>query len=379
MASEGSGGGSGADGGPRWGRVLTAVFLLAAVGSTVLLLFGQWQELQRIRARVDGFGWRLSPTWVGAALSLATLNLFLMGGAWVRLYRGAGGTLSYGRGVRVWVATNLARYIPGKVWHISGLAVHLKRTGESGALALATAITFQVVTLLTGSAVAVAVLGADVARVPTASPAVWAAGLGVLALLLHPRVVGFLTRLAARITGEDVDRIAVAGAGELLVAGLLMTAAWGIYGIGFWCLLEGVARTGAPAGPLVLTGIFAAAYVAGYLVLIAPGGLVVREGAMTALLAGLTPIGAAVAAAVSILARIWAATSELVAFAAAALTAADPPPDDADATARERRTPPGGPTDNAPGHGSRGRDPRDARPAGRPGPAPGTEAPGADA
>lgn len=305
----------------RWGRVLTVVFVAAALLFAGLLLFGQWRELQGLRAEIAGWGWRLAPGWLAAALAAATFNLFLMGGAWVRLYRGAGGTVSYRRGVSVWVATNLGRYIPGKVWHLSGLALHLRRTGESGALALTTALTFQVVTLLTGSAVALGTLGGDTARIPGGSPVVAGLVLILLVGLLHPRVIRALTRLAARFTREELDGVGAARGRDLAAAAALLAGAWAVYGMGFWCLLEGVSHRGAPAGPVLLTGVFAASYVAGYLVLVVPGGLGVREGAMTALLAALTPAGAAVAGALAVAARVWNTVSELAGLgAAAALT-----------------------------------------------------------
>lgn len=311
--------GAGATG--KWrgaGRAATVVFLLAAVVFAAALIFGQWQELRRLRADIGGFGWRVSPPWLLGAVALGTLNLAWMGAAWVRLYRAAGGTLGYARGVRVWIATNLGRYIPGKVWQLSGLAVHLRRTGESGALALTSALVFQVVTLLTGTAVAAATLGGAAARLPHASLDMAVLIVLSLLILLHPRVVAWATRAAARLTGEEPGDLTVPGARDLAVAGALLAGAWAIYGAGFWCLLRGLSP--APAGgPVVLTGVFAAAYVAGYVVLVAPGGLVVREGAMTALLAALTPLGAAVAGAVAVAARIWGTATELLAFGLAAL------------------------------------------------------------
>lgn len=300
-----------------WWRAATVVFLAAALGFAGALLFGQWQELRSLRAEVGGFGWRISAGWLVAAAALGTADLAWMGGAWVHLYRAGGGTLRYGRGIRVWIATNLGRYIPGKVWQLSGLALHLRRTGESGALGLASALVFQVVTLLTGTAVAAATLGAGLARIPSTSPEMIAIIILSLMVLLHPRIVRAATRAAARVTREEAGELRVPGARDLAVAGGLLTAAWGIYGLGFWCLLKGLTPT-PPAGPVLLTGVFAAAYVAGYLVLVAPGGLLVREGAMTALLAALTPLGAAVGGAVAVAARIWVTATELVAFALAA-------------------------------------------------------------
>lgn len=302
----------------RWGRLATGLFLLAAVGFAAALLWGQWAELRRLRSEVGGFGWTLSPAWLAMALLLGVANLFWMGAAWVRLYRAAGGALSYGRGIRVWIATNLGRYIPGKIWQLSGLAVHLRRTGESGALALTSALTFQVVTLLSGTAVGVGILGRDVAMLPGGSPGAVLGILVLLAGLLHPRVVAAGTRWAARLTREEVGELEVPRGRDLAVAGAALTVAWGVYGLGLWCLVAGVSDP-APAGPALLTGIFAASYVAGYLVLLAPGGLVVREGAMTALLAALTPLGAGVAGALAVAARLWVTAAELLASGMAAL------------------------------------------------------------
>jgi uncharacterized membrane protein YbhN (UPF0104 family) len=60
------------------------------------------------------------------------------------------------------------------------------------------------------------------------------------------------------------------------------------------------------------------AYVAGYVVLIAPGGLVVREGAMAALLVTLAGIPLGAAAAIAAAARVWTTVAELIAFAVVA-------------------------------------------------------------
>lgn len=294
----------------RLRRVLTVLFLVVAVGFAAAVLTERWGELRAVRSQVEGFEWRLAPGWLAAALALATANLFWMGGVWVYLYRSGGGRLGYLRGIRVWLAANLGRYIPGKVWQLSGLAVHLRQTGESGALALGSAMAFQVVTLLTGLAAGVSLLGAGPRVLPGGSGPT--AVLVVLALLalLHPAVVGKGMELAARVLREDLPHAEPPDARALAAAAGAMLASWAIYGLGLWCLLRGVTARQV-AGPLVLAGVFAASYVAGYLVLVVPGGLGVREGAMTGLLVAVAPVGGAVAAAVALLARVWVTLAEL--------------------------------------------------------------------
>ena len=87
------------------------------------------------------------------------------------------------------------------------------------------------------------------------------------------------------------------------------------YGVGLLLLLRGVGVAWEVMQIPALTGIFAASYVIGYLVLVAPGGLVVREGAMTALLVDLGGLALGVAAAVAIMARVWMVVTEFVALA----------------------------------------------------------------
>lgn len=313
---------------PSLGRIATGLFFLAAVLFVGLLLRRQWGALASLRQGA-GPTFHLSAGWLLAALAVATLDLGWMGGIWVRLYRAGGGRLGYRRGVAVWMATNLGRYIPGKVWQLSGLALHLRRTGGSGALALSSSLGYQVVTLLTGAAVALLTLGGDLAAAHSGSPLVWAGAVVVLALLLHPALLRRATSLAARLTREEAHEAVAPRGRDLGAAGVALVLSWAAYGFGFWCLMRGLWSV-SPVGILTATGVFAASYVAGYLVLLAPGGLVVREGAMTALLLALTPLAATSAAAVAIAARVWTVASELVGVGGAAALArrgsSDPDP-----------------------------------------------------
>lgn len=298
-----------------WRRAAAILFVGAALGFAAVLLADQWEAFRELRRQVGGFDWRIGPGWLAAALVLATVNLGWMGAAWVHLYRSGGGRLAYGRGIQIWLVTNLGRYIPGKVWQLSGLAVHLRGTGGSGALALSSALTFQLVTLLTGMGLGAVLLGRDVRLLGLGS---WALPLFLALLflaLLHPAVLDRLTAWTARALGEE--EVGAPGGRHLWQASVALVLAWLVYGLAFWCFLRGLVGTAAP-DPWTATGIFAASYVAGYVVLVAPGGLLVREGAMTALLTALAALGAPVSAAVAIVARVWVTLSELCAVGAAA-------------------------------------------------------------
>jgi uncharacterized membrane protein YbhN (UPF0104 family) len=283
-----------------------------SLGFVGVLLARQGGELTGLRADLEQFGWTLRPGWLTAALVVGTANLFLMGWVWVLLFRSLGGNVGAGEGIRVWMTTNLGRYIPGKIWQLSGLAMYMRERRGAGAAALTAAGLFQALVLGTGAAVAASTLGglflADGALVPTTIL------LGILLVVfLQPSIASRISTALARRLGESAPETPP-GRRTLWVAASGLVAAWLANGLGLWLVWRGAGGSVDP-GPLTMAGVYSAAYVAGYLVLFAPGGLVVREGAMTALLVATTGVPVAVGAAVAILARLWATATELLGVA----------------------------------------------------------------
>lgn len=294
---------------------MALLFVGVALGFVAVLVWRQWTSLGEMSADLQVTGWSLQPVWLAAALALAVGNLFLMAGVWVGLFRAAGGSIGTRDGTRAWMVTNLGRYIPGKVWQLTGLAVYMRGRGESAGAALASAVRFQVLLLVTGTAAALATLGTEL----TGAGLTWAAVSAVVLLvpLVHPRVARWLMRRMARLTGELAEEPVPARNGRLLGGAGALFAAWAVYGVGLTWLMRGLGVRTEGAGTAVVTGTFAAAYVIGYLALVAPGGLVVREGALAGLLSSLTPMPLAVSAAIAVVARLWVTASELLALAIA--------------------------------------------------------------
>lgn len=295
------------------GRLGAMLFLVVALAFVVLLLARQWTSLEDVLDGLRDFEWSIRPGWLAAALVLATLDLVWMGSVWTRLFRRTGGSVPWWTGVRVWVLTNFGRYIPGKVWQLGGLAVYMRSRGASGAAALVSAVAFQIVALVTGFAVAVASVG--LRWVAGGGSALAAAVLlaGALALGLHPAVLGLAARRLGRWLGESEVAVRLRAA-DIAGAALGMLVAWGVYGLGMFCMLRGLGVTWRGEDLGLLTGIFAASYVIGYAALIAPGGLVVREGAMAGLLAELGGLPVGVAGLTAVAARLWMVAAELLAL-----------------------------------------------------------------
>lgn len=301
----------------RWLPWAVGIFVLAAVGFLAAALLGRWERLGLVLDRVAGHPWRWSAVWLAAAVGAGTAALLATAAVWVGLVRALGSRVAWGEGILAWAGASLGRYIPGKVWQLSGVALLVKRRGHSGAAAVTAAVVSQALTLLTGAALGLWLAGR--AWLPEMGALRTLGVAAVLFLLVQPPVVRSVARWGARRLGEEVSVGRMDGR-ALVRAGGGLAGTWVLHGLGFWCLLRGSLGPDAPGLPEA-TGIFAAGYVVGYAVLIAPGGLVAREGALTGLLAALGPLAVPVAGAVAVLARLWTTAAELLLLAIAVLGA----------------------------------------------------------
>ena len=189
---------------------------------------------------------------------------------------------------------------------------YVRARGDSGAGALASLLLFQGIMLATGAGVGLAALGAATFE----GIGLWPVVLGGLsvAAALTPPVLQLIVRIGHRLLREPGEPAQVRVGGRATVgAAVGGLAVWSLHGVGFWALLEGLVAEN-PVGPVVATGVFSASYVVGYLAVVAPGGMIVREGAMTSLLSVSVAISLGPAATLALAARLWATAVEIVAF-----------------------------------------------------------------
>jgi hypothetical protein len=273
----------------RWARIALGVLVVALAARQVLA------NLDAVRA--VPFTWRLKPAYLAASL-LVTWGMYaLLVAAWRLLVERWGGRLRYGEAAAIWTVSSLGKYVPGKVWAIAGMAMMAKRAGVPAWIATGAAVLNQVLAIGAGVLV-VAVSGASVleARWPWVRGAMWLVaalvGAGVFALS-SPVLVRRLLRLA----GVDATDTQGPPLAALLAAGAANVAAWLGYGAALWLLARGVTDVELPFG--VAAGAFAASYIMGFLALVAPAGLGVRESVFILMLDRATGTPAAVALAVA--------------------------------------------------------------------------------
>ena len=118
------------------------------------------------------------------------------------------------------------------------------------------------------------------------------AALGVIALAYPP-----ITRSLLALVGVG-DAAQGPGVGPILLGVAANTVAWIGYGLALWLLAIGTLPAGTLSSAAAIAG-FAASYIAGLVALLAPGGLLVREGVMIAMLQGSIGIGPATGLAIA--------------------------------------------------------------------------------
>jgi uncharacterized membrane protein YbhN (UPF0104 family) len=256
----------------------------------------------------------IEPSWGTIAASCLVLAAGYLASGWIwgRMVRDLGGPqLSFADAVRIYMVSNLGRYVPGKLWQIAGMAMLARARGVSAPVATAAAVIGQAVALAGATLVGLLVVLSGSSALAGWTP--WMAGGAalVVALVAIPAFFRPLVRLWLRLVPGDAPKDVPVGPLEGLRWLALYTLNWGGYALAFWLLVRGMFGS----GELILVGpAFAAAYVLGYLALFAPAGIGVREGFLVAFL---TPtLGAGGAALAAVTSRVWTTVVEVIPAAA---------------------------------------------------------------
>jgi glycosyltransferase 2 family protein len=257
---------------------------------------------ERLRTHEFGYGWIA----LSGAIFLATYALLIE--TWRRVVAVWGESLPWTAAARIWLVSNLGKYLPGKIWAITAMALMARRAGVSPVAATGSAIVMQLVSISAGVLV-VALTGAAVLH-----RYAWAfGGLALfitIGLLLGPQLLRFALGQVARFTGRAVGEVPDLPLRTILLAAAGNSLAWIAYGLAFRALSVGILGKHAPGDVALHISIYTFSYIGG-LVVPTPGGLGVREALLMEGLRSIDylPVNAAFVAVTS---RIWLTLLEVV-------------------------------------------------------------------
>ncbi|MCC7053389.1 MAG: flippase-like domain-containing protein [Gemmatimonadaceae bacterium] len=293
------------------GEVRSALRVTVAVAFAGLALWFVRRQWVDIRASLLG----LHPSWGGIAIASTCVaaGYAVLIAAWRRLLRAWSSPLGALDATRIWFVSSLGKYVPGKLWSIGAMALLARDAGASPLAATGSAIIMQLVNIAAGFAV-VALGGAGelFATTPALRLAAWVVLAATAAgLVVGPPLLAWAVQAATRLVRRPMPAMPHLTRGTLVLVFAANLTAWVAYGIGFGLFWGALLGHGGGISMAVLA-VYTASYLLGFLALFVPGGIGVRETALTGLLISLrlaTPADAAVLAAAS---RIWLTVLEIL-------------------------------------------------------------------
>jgi len=279
---------------------LTVLFVGAGAFFLGAAIIRQASQLMSFEWSVDPLRLLLS---ILILICVLTANVIVWGYALRQLDQ----RLEFSALARIWFLSNLARYMPGKIWQFVGIAELSRSLGVPALAGVTSIVVYMGYMLLAAWFVGIYLLPAEslgrlsdlasIARILTPASLV----------LLHPRILASAVGVVARITRQECAPWQGRWGASLVLfaAGIVL---WFAFGAAFFLFIGSLTHVTLSQYP-ALTAIFALAFVAGYVIVVAPAGLGAKEGFMAALLSSMLPLS--VAAAVAVASRLWSIVAEL--------------------------------------------------------------------
>src|SRR3954468_17608725 len=129
-------------------KILLGLVLVGGVGYTL------WASLND--PRIFDVEWQFQPLPVAAGFLLMLLSAAVTAPLWLTIFRGLGGRVGTIDGSRIFLVTNIGKYLPGKVMHAAGRVALLQDRGQSASIGV-TSVLVELALSLLGAAIVSAV------------------------------------------------------------------------------------------------------------------------------------------------------------------------------------------------------------------------------
>ena len=296
------------------------------IGLPAIILALFIYQVKKNWAELTAYTFQLNP-WL---LALAFLGFMLQelsyGLIWQTILIRLGSNLGLRTCLRIYLASEFVRYIPGNVWHVLTRILWVGKYGVSRPVAFAS----MAIELITKLAAGILVFSVsllfwhDFGKLGSLLHGSLLDILGIASIIalfigLHPRILnGVLNWALLRMKREPIQLTLCYS--DILFITLAWCASWIVAGTAFYVLLLALW----PAAPIVAwpicIGIYAIAWDIGFVSFITPSGLGIREAAIVALFALALPLPAGLASIMALLSRLVSTLAEVVCVSIAYLS-----------------------------------------------------------
>lgn len=288
-------------------NVARSLFLMTAMLAAIWSIWHNWPDIAAAAARLTVLDMLLAAIAAGGFAITSCL-------AWRTLIADQASLISFTQTARIFFLGQIGKFIPGGIWQFVASAELGRDAGITRAAILASFAYALIASLIAGAAVVLLSVPQVLAQLSI--PPVWIIVTAIIATL---GLVGVaLTQPFKRLReGSNTPPV-----GRFLAAIALSILTWLFGGLHIWLLARGIGIPAELSDIWLLTGCYAAAWIAGFLVIIAPAGVGAREVTLIALLAISMPVPEATI--IALLSRVITTLVDLVA-AALALAFTHPP------------------------------------------------------
>ncbi|MGB3340963.1 MAG: lysylphosphatidylglycerol synthase domain-containing protein [bacterium] len=246
---------------------------------------------------------------IGVSFLALIIHFLSYSRSWQEVMRILGSNISFVQSTWMIATTQIAKYLPGRVWYMVGrvyVGKNEKLKGESLAISMVletclllvtSSIIFLICTVLTGNYKINNIIIAAVLVI-------------IAVIIMHPTILTWMSNLALRILKRPRIKISVRYI-QILKMSIYFFGLWIAQIAGFYFLINAIYQV--PISDIfVLASAHTLSWIIGFIVLFAPSGLGVREGVLTLMLSTIMPTPLAIA--ISFVSRVWITVFEVVVF-----------------------------------------------------------------
>ncbi len=265
-------------------------------------LYVNWNEIVK-------YDWDINYYFLTYSLLLLMVGSILMALGWNLILRVLGGRLTYKKALKIFFITDLAKYVPGKVWTMVGKVYLCKKEGIPVATTSASVFIQPLMQVVAGILMFLVSLPFWTKSNDFVNKLYFLLPLIPIGLImLHPAIMVRLLNFVLTKFKQEPIELHIKYRHILLIL-LLWCGLWVLTGVTYYFLI--IAVHPFPISRLPVTiGIFAIAGISQFLT---PSGIGVLEGVLTVLLGLYLPVPVAIL--IALLARAWKTVAELVCVA----------------------------------------------------------------
>ncbi len=229
--------------------------------------------------------------------------------SWQKIMCMLGSSISFTQSSWMISTTQIAKYLPGRIWYMIG-RVYVGKKEKMSSKNLAVSMILETCLLIISSSIIFLFSVIVVGSYGLASLSICLILLVIAIVILNPHILSRVVNFLLKILKKPNIKITISYS-QILKLSIYFFGLWIAQIIGFYFLINAIYPM--PISKIfTLSAAYTLSWMTGFVVIFAPGGLGVREGMMTLLLSSILPTPLAIA--ISFISRVWITLFEIVIF-----------------------------------------------------------------